>query len=159
MSNNRDARYTTVGRALGEARIRNRPTRKGGCDCPIIVEGRNDRLALESLGFTGKIEQINRGWNQSRFIAYIFEKYGILNKVDQGSSVILLMDWDRTGGRLQRKIGERLEAFGMKVDNETRMELVRAMKPEGRTVEVLRSHAQTLRPYIDVFDMVCSEEE
>jgi len=159
LSNNRDARYTTAGRALGEARIRNRPTRKGGCGCPIIVEGRNDRLALESLGFTGEIEQVNRGWNQSRFIAYIFEKYGILNKVDQGPSVILLMDWDRTGGRLQRKIGERLEAFGMKVDNETRMELVRGLKPEGRTVEVLRSHAETLRPYIDVFDMVDSEEE
>ena len=159
MSNNRDARYTAAGRALGEARIRNRPTRKGGCGCPIIVEGRNDRLALESLGFTGEIEQVNRGWNQSRFIAYIFEKYGILNKVDQGPSVILLMDWDRTGGRLQRKIGERLAAFGMKVDNETRMELVRAMKPEGRTVEVLRSHVERLRPYIDVFDMAGSEEE
>ena len=159
MSNHRDARYTTAGRALGEARIRNRPTRKGRCDCPIIVEGRKDRLTLESIGFTGKIEQVNRGWNQSRFIAYIFEKYGIINKVDQGPSVILLMDWDRTGGRLQRKIGERLEAFGMKVDHETRMELVRAMKPEGRTVEGLKSHADTLRPYIDVFDAVGSEEE
>ena len=144
---------------MGEARIRNRPTRKGGCDCPIIVEGRKDRLTLESIGFTGKIEQVNRGWNQSRFIAYIFEKYGIINKVDQGPSVILLMDWDRTGGRLQRKIGERLEAFGMKVDHETRMELVRAMKPEGRTVEGLKSHADTLRPYIDVFDALGSEEE
>ena len=159
MSNHRDARYTTAGRALGEARIRNRPTRKGGCDCPIIVEGRKDRLTLESIGFTGKIEQVNRGWNQSRFIAYIFEKYGIINKVDQGPSVILLMDWDRTGGRLQRKIGERLEAFGMKVDHETRMQLVRAMKPEGRTVEGLKSHADTLRPYIDVFDAAGSEEE
>ena len=159
MSNHRDARYTTAGRALGEARIRNRPTRKGGCDCPIIVEGRKDRLTLESIGFTGKIEQVNRGWNQSRFIAYIFEKYGIINKVDQGPSVILLMDWDRTGGRLQRKIGERLEAFGMKVDHETRMQLVRAMKPEGRTVEGLKSHADTLRNYIDVFDAVGSEEE
>ena len=144
---------------MGEARIRNRPTRKGGCDCPIIVEGRKDRLTLESIGFTGKIEQVNRGWNQSRFIAYIFEKYGIINKVDQGPSVILLMDWDRTGGRLQRKIGERLEAFGMKVDHETRMELVRAMKPEGRTVEGLKSHTDTLRPYIDVFDALGSEEE
>ena len=159
MSNNRDARYTTAGRALGEARIRNRPTRKGGCDCPIIVEGRKDRITLESIGFTGKIEQVNRGWNQSRFIAYIFEKYGIINKVDQGPSVILLMDWDRTGGRMQRKLGERLEAFGMKVDHETRMELVRAMKPEGRTVEGLKSHADTLRPYIDVFDAGGSEEE
>jgi len=144
---------------LGHARIRNRPTRKGGCDCPVIVEGRKDRLALESIGFTGKIEQVNRGWDQSRFVAFIFEKYGILNKVDQGPSVILLMDWDRTGGRLQRKIGERLEAFGMKVDHETRMELVRSMKPEGKTVEGLKSHAEILRPYIDQVDNAGLEEE
>jgi 5S rRNA maturation endonuclease (ribonuclease M5) len=159
MSNNRDERYTSAGRSLGHARIRNRPTRKGGCDCPIIVEGRKDRLALESIGFTGKIEQVNRGWDQSRFVAFIFEKYGILNKVDQGPSVILLMDWDRTGGRLQRKIGERLEAFGMKVDHETRMELVRSMKPEGKTVEGLKSHAEILRPYIDQVDNAGLEEE
>ena len=159
MPNNRDERYTSAGRVLGQARFRNRPTRKGGCACPIIVEGRKDRLALESLGFTGKIEQVNRGWDQSRFVTYIFEKYGILNKVDQGYSVILLMDWDRTGGRLQRKIGERLEAFGMKIDHETRMELVRSMKPEGRTIEALGAHAAKLRPYIDLVDSDGTEEE
>ena len=159
MSNNRDERYTSAGRALAQARIRNRPTRKGGCDCPVIVEGRKDRLALESIGFTGKIEQVNRGWDQSRFVAFIFEKYGILNKVDQGPSVILLMDWDRTGGRLQRKLNERLNAFGMRIDNETRMELVRAMKPEGRTVEGLKAHAEKLRPFIDLVDLDGIDEE
>jgi 5S rRNA maturation endonuclease (ribonuclease M5) len=156
---NRDIRYTSAGRALGEARIRNRPTKEGGCNCPIIVEGRNDRLALESMGFNGLIEQVNRGWDLSRFVAYIFEKYGMLNKVDQGPSVILLMDWDRTGGRLQRKIGERLEAFGMKIDHETRMELVRSMKPEGRTIEALGAHAAKLRTHIDLVDSDGAEEE
>jgi 5S rRNA maturation endonuclease (ribonuclease M5) len=111
------------------------------------------------MGFIGPIEQVNRGWDQSRFVTYIFETYGILNKVDQGASVILLMDWDRTGGRLQRKIGERLEAFGMKIDHETRMDLVRAMKPEGRTVEGLKPHAEKLRPYIDMVDSDGAEEE
>ena len=159
MSNNRDARYTSAGRALGEARFRNRSTTLGGCGCPIIVEGRNDRIALESMGFKGPIEQVNRGWDQSRFVTYIFEKYGIINKVDQGASVILLMDWDRTGGRLQRKLNERLNAFGMRIDNETRMELVRAMKPEGRTVEGLKAHAEKLRPFIDLVDPDGIEEE
>ena len=123
MSSNRDARYTTAGRALGELRHRNRPPVNGGCGCPIIIEGRRDRIALKVLGFTGPIEQVNRGWSQSRFVTYIYEKYGIINKVDQGCSVSLLMDWDRTGGRLQKKLGERFEAFGMRVDNDTRMEL------------------------------------
>ena len=137
MSSNRDARYTTAGRALGELRHRNRPPVNGGCGCPIIIEGRRDRIALKVLGFTGPIEQVNRGWSQSRFVTYIYEKYGILNKVDQGCSICLLMDWDRTGGRLQKKLGERFLAFGMCVDNTTRMELIRSMKPEGRTVEML----------------------
>jgi len=159
VSNNRDARFTTAGRALGEARIRNRPTSAGGCGCPIIVEGRKDGIALKVMGFTGPIEQVNRGWDQSRFVTHIFETYGILNKVDQGPSVILLMDWDRTGGRLQRKLSERLSAFGMRIDNETRMELVRAMKPEGRTVEGLKAHAEKLSPYIDLVDPEGGEEE
>ena len=111
------------------------------------------------MGFTGPIEQVNRGWDQSRFVTHIFETYGILNKVDQGPSVILLMDWDRTGGRLQRKLSERLSAFGMRIDNETRMELVRAMKPEGRTVEGLKAHAEKLSPYIDLVDPEGGEEE
>ncbi len=141
-----------AGRALGELRNRNRLTSEGGCGCPIIIEGRRDIIALRKLGFTGPIEQVNRGWSQSKFITYIYEKYGVLNKVDQGCSVSLLMDWDRTGGRLQNKLGDRFHAFGMRVDNATRMELVRSMKPEGRTVEGLGAHAEKLRPYIDMFD-------
>ena len=152
LSNNRDARYITAGRALGEARIRNRPTRKGGCGCPIIVEGRNDRLALESLGFTGEFEQVNRGWNQSRFIAYIFEKYGILNKVDQGPSVILLMDWDRTGGKLQSNLRRRLESFDVMIDEELRNVLMRALKPETRVVESLSGLAEVLIPHMGLDD-------
>ena len=159
MSNNRDVRYTIAGQALGRARLRNRPTQSGGCGCPIIVEGKKDIIALKAMGFTGPIEQVNRGWNQSRLVTYLFETYGILNEADQGPSVILLMDWDRTGGRLQRKIGERLQAFGMRIDNEIRMELVRAMKPEGRTVEGLRAHAEKLRPYIDQTDPEGTEEQ
>ena len=159
MSNNRDVRYTIAGQALGQARLRNRPTQSGGCCCPIIVEGKKDVIALKTMGFTGPIEQVNRGWDQSRLVTYLFETYGSLNKTDQGASVILLMDWDRTGGRLQQKIGERLQAFGMRIDNETRMELVRAMKPEGRTVEGLRAHAKKLRPYIDQTDPEGTEEQ
>ena len=71
MSSNRDARYTTAGRALGELRYRNRSPVNGGCGCPIIIEGRRDRIALKVLGFTGPIEQVNRGWSQSRFVTYI----------------------------------------------------------------------------------------
>ncbi|MDP6906748.1 MAG: hypothetical protein QF440_04965 [Candidatus Thalassarchaeaceae archaeon] len=147
-----EARYTLAGRALGEARIRNRPLEKGGCNCPILVEGRRDRVTLEAMNFSGPIELVNRGWDQSRLVAYLFEKYGKINPVDGGTSLILLMDWDRTGGRLQRGVGNRLEAFGMQVDQETRQILLRSMKPEGRTVESLKPHVEKLIPYIDAID-------
>ena len=61
MSNDRDARYTTAGQALGQARFRNRPLPSGGCGCPVLVEGKKDVLALKTMGFTGLIEQVNRG--------------------------------------------------------------------------------------------------
>ncbi|MEE2812267.1 MAG: hypothetical protein VX627_04495 [Candidatus Thermoplasmatota archaeon] len=149
---NRHSRYQLAGRVLGEARIRNRCTSDGGHGCPILIEGKRDRLALQKMGFTGEIEQVYRGWDQPRLVAYLFEKYGRKNPVDQGPVIIVLMDWDRTGGRLQRNICDRLEAFGATIDEKTRMELARAMKPEGRTVESMKSHAHLLRPYIDAID-------
>ena len=60
MSNNRDPRYSTAGRVLGELRHRNRSRATGGCGCPIIIEGRRDGIALRKLGFTGPIEQVNQ---------------------------------------------------------------------------------------------------
>ena len=87
MSNNREDRYTSAGQALGGARFRNRPTASGGCCCPIIVEGINDRIALQSMGFTGPIEQVNRGWDQSRFIVYIFEKTAYISDINDLSIV------------------------------------------------------------------------
>ena len=148
----RHARYTLAGRVLGEARLRNRLPEDGGSGCPILVEGRKDRITLELMGFTGPIELVNRGWPQSRLIAHLYEKYGDSNPIDHGASLIMLMDWDRTGGRLQRGLGNRLEAFGMKIDHETRMTLLRSMKPEGRTVEALKSHTEILSTYIDAVD-------
>ena len=62
--------------------------------------------------------------------------------------MILLMDWDRTGGRLQSRLRTRLNALDMKVDESLWHSLVKNMKPEGRTVESLHSHAGALNPMI-----------
>ena len=47
----------------------------------------------------------------------------------------------------------------MRVDNDTRTELIRSMKPERRTVEGLKAHADNLRPYIDIVDPEGIEKE
>jgi 5S rRNA maturation endonuclease (ribonuclease M5) len=62
------------------------------------------------------------------------------------------MDWDRTGGRLQRRIVDLLESFDMKVSQETRNTLMKALKPETRVVESLKGLSYALLPYIDDFD-------
>jgi len=166
----REVRFEIAGRALGEARRRNREVESSvgsseivvdeAAGCPILVEGKRDVIALRKLGFTGKIEKVNRGWNMPRLVAYLYEKYGTRNPVDGGDAIILLMDWDRTGGRIQRDLANRLESLDVKVNISTRKEIARCLKPEGRTVEGLAAHAGELRVFIDEhdFDGVSEEE-
>ena len=77
-------------------------------------------------------------------MAYLHSTYGVRNLVDGQGSIIVLMDWDRTGRRLQKSIRERLESLDVNIDENLRTELMKTMKPEGRTVESLRPHVASL---------------
>lgn len=121
---NREKRYDLAYRALEEAIEENE------AGSVVLVEGRRDEIALRALGFTGPIEKLNRGWPVEKIIAYIDEKY---------ESCILLMDWDRTGGRLQKKIVESMAGLEINVSDELRQVLSKAMKPDTRCVEDLTS--------------------
>lgn len=138
------SRFTRAARSIHDSILRNSSIEYGGCGCPVLVEGINDVKALRELGFTGNIEKVNRGWDMPKLVTYLYEKYGTRNEVDGGGSIMLLMDWDRTGGRLQKLLRERLESLDVKVDEDLRTELMKSMKPEGRTVESLRPHIETL---------------
>ena len=121
---NREKRYDLAYRALEEAIEENE------AGSVVLVEGRRDEIALRALGFTGPIEKLNRGWPVEKIISYIDEKY---------ESCILLMDWDRTGGRLQKKIVESMAGLEINVSDELRQVLSKAMKPDTRCVEDLTS--------------------
>ena len=146
-SNDPNKRFILAGQSIGDERRRNREL-----DCPILVEGKRDKIALESLGFTGTIEVLNRGWNIERVVTHLFEVYGTRNKIDGGAVISVLMDWDRTGGRLQRRIVDLFESFDMKVSQETRTVLMKALKPETRVVESLKGLGYALLPYIEDYD-------
>ena len=146
-SNDPNKRFMIAGQSIGEERRRNREIY-----CPILVEGKRDKIALEGLGFTGVIEVLNRGWSLERVVTHLFETYGTRNSIDSGAVISVLMDWDRTGGRLQRRIVDLLESFDMKVSQETRNTLMKALKPETRVVESLKGLSYALLPYIDDFD-------
>jgi len=91
---------------------------------------------------------LNRGWTIERVVAHLYETYGTRNESAGGPSVCLLMDWDRTGGRLQRKLANLMQSFDMMVDQETRAILQKNLKPETRVVESLYGMADRLRFYI-----------
>jgi 5S rRNA maturation endonuclease (ribonuclease M5) len=144
----REIRFRAAAKAIAQSIIRNRPTLDSP-NCPVLVEGTKDVKALRALGFSGVIEKVNRGWDRSRMVAYLHDTYGTRNIVDGGPSLILLMDWDRTGGRLQTGFRDRLMALDIPVDEALRQVLLKVMKPEGRTVESLTPHSRTLVPMID----------
>ena len=144
----REVRFKLAAKAMAQAILRNRPVEDGGSGCPVVVEGINDEKALRALGFTGTVERVNRGWDRPRLVAYLHREYGDTPAADGGPSLILLMDWDRTGGRLQTSLRDRMMALDVPVDEDLRRILLRAMKPEGRTVESLLPHSSLLGPII-----------
>jgi len=144
----REIRFRAAAAALAQSILRNRPS-PSSPNCPVLVEGVKDERALRILGFSGVIEKVNRGWDRSRLVAYLHDTYGTRNIVDGGPPLILLMDWDRTGGRLQAGFRDRLMALDVPVDETLRRVLLKVMKPEGRTVESLTPHSSTLTPMID----------
>lgn len=66
---------------------------------PVIVEGRKDALALRKLGFTGEIITFHRGKSVYDFCEDIAARH---------ERVVLMMDWDPEGERLQGKLGADL---------------------------------------------------
>lgn len=146
----REIRFRAAAKAIATSIKRNRSGNENP-DCPILVEGLRDEKALRELGFTGIIEKVNRGWDRSKLVAYLYEKYGTRNIVDKGPALILLMDWDRTGGRLQTVLREQLMAMDMPVDEDLRTVLLRVMKPESRTIEALAPHSKNLNTLIEEF--------
>ncbi|MDP7256583.1 MAG: hypothetical protein QGH57_00940 [Candidatus Thalassarchaeaceae archaeon] len=144
----RVVRFEKASRAIAQAIIRNRTADQGGSGIPIVVEGNKDEQTLRAMGFTGPIEKVNRGWDRSRLVAYLHSEYCLHQTSDDSPSLILLMDWDRTGGRIQASLRDRLMAMDSPVDEDLRNTLLRTMKPEGRTVESLLPHVLSLEPLV-----------
>ena len=146
-SSNAEERWHHAAQALAHARLRNRTS-----EAVILIEGRRDREALERLGFSGPIEVLNRGWPVDDVLVHLVETHGRRSKHDRGPSVIVLMDWDRTGGRLQSNIRRNLESLDVGFDEQLRSVLMRFLKPETRVVEGLSGLVDVLGPLVDMYD-------
>ncbi|HID72189.1 MAG TPA: hypothetical protein EYP29_05555 [Thermoplasmata archaeon] len=109
--------------------------RNEGGSCPIIVEGKKDVRSLRSLGFEGEILQLNRGKSLLHFCEELKLKY---------EKVIILCDWDRTGGRLTHSLTTYLENLGVDYDTHLRKELIFISKKRMKDVEGMLSYITDL---------------
>lgn len=140
----REERFFLAARAIKESIIRNLPIDEGGSNCPILVEGINDVKCLRILGFSGIIETVNKGWDRSRTIAYLYETYGPELAIDGLPRIILLMDWDRTGEILQKSFTNQLNSMDVKIDQNLRNILAKQLKSECKTVESIIGYSDSL---------------
>ncbi|MGB0516656.1 MAG: hypothetical protein ACPGKR_06945 [Poseidonia sp.] len=146
-SSNAEERWHKAAQAMAHARQRNRES-----GAAVFVEGRRDRQALEAYGFNGPVEVLNRGWPVDDVLVHLVETYGRRSEVDRGPSIIVLMDWDRTGGRLQSTIRRNLESLDVCFDEDLRTTLMRCLKPETRVVEGLSGLVDALAPLVEMYD-------
>jgi len=98
-------------------------------DETIIVEGQRDEAALRVLGVGAPVVQVQTARGVTR-LAERLARAGIRR-------VVVLVDWDRTGGRVARLLADALPANGIAADLACRREVARLAKKGTRAVEEL----------------------
>ena len=109
--------------------------RKEAAQSPIIVEGKKDERSLRALGFDGEIVQLNKGVSLLNFCDELKERY---------EKVIILCDWDRTGGKIARKLATYFDSLDMDYDVELRKKLIFLGKKRIKDVEGILSYISDL---------------
>ncbi len=101
----------------------------------VVVEGRKDVVALESLGVGGEHVLLNQGLPLLQVLDQLAEHA-------RGRQVVVLTDWDRTGGRLCLRVQEALRAR-VPLDVDLRRRLASACRV--RTLEEVPADLAALR--------------
>lgn len=105
-------------------------------DSPIIVEGKNDRIALRKLGIGGELYVVNGRHTLFQMCEELSRKH---------KRVILLTDWDRKGGQICRTLSKGFAANGVKTDEKLRSRLSSISSGEIKDVESLPRLLERLR--------------
>ncbi len=95
-------------------------------DSVVIVEGKRDSAALKKLGFSGKVLELHKFGGMIKFV----------DSVAKYQRLIILLDGDRKGRYLTRKIVEQLQ-HRTKVDLSFKRKLVSITKGKIRFIEQL----------------------
>lgn len=105
---------------------------------PIIVEGKKDVEALKTLGITGRIIAAKAGGKSLLDVISEVEECG-------ASEVILLLDFDRRGRELTRRLKQRLEKTGPRPNIEYWSQLLQIVWREVKDIEGLAKYVETLK--------------
>lgn len=98
----------------------------------LLVEGERDRAALRALGLGGRILLAHRG----RRVGELAQELS-----RDCRRLIVLTDWDSSGGEIAHGIAELLEGTTTQPDLELRRRMAKAVRGEVVHVEGLRSWA------------------
>ena len=115
---------------------------------PILVEGKRDKDFLLELGFSGTIEVLNRGWSLEKLATYLLEKNLVISE-NKKPMLSILMDWDRTGEKLQKKLVQIFSSMDEIIDETLRNELIRTLNGRTKTVEGIRFILNELQELMD----------
>lgn len=108
---------------------------------PIIVEGKKDIKTLRMLAIEGKIISAKTGGKS------LLE---VISEIEKASNreVILLLDFDRQGRELIKKLKQHLEKIGIKPNLKFWSELSKLVGTEVKDIEGLASYMETLKSKI-----------
>jgi len=105
---------------------------------PIIVEGKKDVCSLRALNIPGSIIPAKSGGRSLLSLVSEIEE-------NRSSEVILLLDFDRRGKELTRRLKRHLEASKITVNISFWLETFKLAGKEIRNVESLATYMETLK--------------
>lgn len=105
---------------------------------PIVVEGKKDICSLRTLNILGSIIPAKSGGRSLLSLVSEIEE-------NRSSEVILLLDFDRRGKELTRRLKRHLEASKITVNISFWLETFKLAGKEIRNVESLATYMETLK--------------
>jgi 5S rRNA maturation endonuclease (ribonuclease M5) len=108
-------------------------------DILIIVEGKKDIAALANIGVTSRMVHLNKGMSILTFLEKLSSNSRPFEDIGHFGTLVIMTDWDRTGGRLASKLKEGCKNLGLNCDLERRRELARLTGKWIRDVESVDS--------------------
>ncbi len=111
---------------------------------PIIVEGKKDAEALKALGINGPIIEAKTGGKALIDLISLVENSGT-------REIILLLDFDRRGREMTRRLKQRLERTGTRPNTEFWSQLLQLVWREVKDIEGLATYIETLKHKISSF--------